>query len=61
MRSDIVAVDGTIAVVRVDVEYADGERWRDLWVIELDAAGRCVRFEEWPFSHAQRDGHEDDR
>ena len=61
MRSEIVAVDGDTAVVRVTVDYDDGERWRDLWLITLDADGRCRRFEEWPFAPDQRDGHEDDR
>jgi hypothetical protein len=23
--------------------------YRDLWVITLDADGRCSAFEEWPF------------
>jgi hypothetical protein len=59
MTSDVVAVDGATAVVRLAVDYgATGEsRWRDLWVIELDGDGRCRHFEEWPFSPHQRDGH----
>jgi hypothetical protein len=61
MRREIVAIDGRLAVVRVAVEYADGQRWRDLWLIAIDADGRCERFEEWPFAPDQRDGHEDDR
>ncbi|GAB2702799.1 YybH family protein [Nocardia thraciensis] len=54
----IVAVDGDTAVVRVEVEYARGDpsRWRDLWVLRFDAAGRCVWFEEWPFAPGQEDG-----
>ena len=58
MRSEIVAIDGRVAVVRVDVDYNDGQRWRDLWVLTLDATGRCERFEEWPFAPDQPDGHE---
>jgi len=49
MEAETVAVDGPHAVVRVAVDYDDGERWRDLWVITLDEDGRCERFEEWPF------------
>jgi SnoaL-like domain len=58
MRSDIVAVEGNTAVVRVSVDYtATGNRWRDLWVLEFADDGRCRDFEEWPFAPDQRDGH----
>jgi len=57
MTSEIVSVDGPIAVVRVHVDYDDGQRWRDLWVLTLDEDGRCRRFEEWPFAPDQDDGH----
>jgi ketosteroid isomerase-like protein len=52
MASDVVAVDGDIAVVRVSVEYlgSDPGRWRDLWVLRFAADGRCAEFEEWPFA-----------
>ena len=58
MDSEIVAVGDQVAVVRVFVDYQDGERWRDLWVLSLDANGRCTHFEEWPFAPAQPDGHD---
>jgi ketosteroid isomerase-like protein len=63
MAREILAVEGATAVVRVNVEYDGGEtappqRWRDLWVIRFDRGGRCVAFEEWPFTPGQRDGHE---
>jgi ketosteroid isomerase-like protein len=63
MAHEIVAVDGTTAVVRVSVDYDPSEttpaqRWRDLWVIRFGDDGRCVAFEEWPFAPAQHDGHE---
>lgn len=61
MTSEIVAVDGRTAVVRVHVDYDDGQRWRDLWVLTLDDQGRCERFEEWPCAPDQNDGHEADR
>lgn len=63
MASEILAVDGATAVVRVSVDYDGGQatpaqRWRDLWVVDFDPDGRCVAFEEWPFAPGQRDGHE---
>jgi hypothetical protein len=60
MAPEIVAVDGLTAVVRVDVDYDDGQRWRDLWVFTLDGESRCEHFEEWPFAPDQDDGHDDD-
>jgi ketosteroid isomerase-like protein len=51
MTSEIVAVDGDVAVVRVEVGYRDpvAEEFRDLWIIRFAADGRCAAFEEWPF------------
>jgi hypothetical protein len=59
MHSEIVAVDGSAAVVRIAVEYGDQSagRWRDLWVVMFDDDGRCRAFEEWPFAPDQDDGH----
>jgi hypothetical protein len=63
MRRRVVAVDGSTAVVRVEVDYDDGEggpsagRWRDLWILDFDPDGRCRAFEEWPFAPDQSDGH----
>ena len=42
MTSEVVAVEGDVAVVRAQVEYADRSRWRDLWVLRFAADGRCV-------------------
>ena len=60
LRSEVVAVDGSVAVVRLWVDYSEPEagRWRDLWVLRFDADGRCTEFEEWPFAPGQSDGHE---
>jgi ketosteroid isomerase-like protein len=63
MTSRVLAVEGRTAVVRVEVDYArdgdaGGERWRDLWVLTFDDAGRCAAFEEWPFAPDQPDGHD---
>ncbi len=59
LASDVVAVDGDTAVVRVAVDYGEPvtSRWRDLWVLRFDADGRCSAFEEWPFAPDQPDGH----
>ena len=59
LATSIVAVDGQVAVVRVEVTYGDPvtQEYRDLWVIRFDQQGRCAEFEEWPFwpeqPHAQ--------
>ena len=59
LTREIVALEGSTAVVRVAVDYlgADTTQWRDLWVIEFAEDGRCAAFEEWPFAPDQPDGH----
>lgn len=59
LTSEIVAVDGDTAVVRLAVDYLGGAkaRWRDLWVLRFAPDGRCAAFEEWPFAPRQPDGH----
>ena len=49
--TDILAVDGPVAVIRAEVRYGEPscQEYRDLWVIRLDEGGRCTWFEEWPF------------
>ncbi len=51
LATQIVAVDGPMAVVRAEVGYSDPltQEYRDLWLIRLGADGRCSWFEEWPF------------
>jgi ketosteroid isomerase-like protein len=51
MTSEVVAIDGDTAVVRVDVWYGDpvDNEYRDLWIMRFDEDGRCRSFEEWPF------------
>jgi ketosteroid isomerase-like protein len=49
MAHEVVAVDGDTAVARIEVAYAGGAEYRDLWIVRFDAAGRCGVFEEWPF------------
>jgi ketosteroid isomerase-like protein len=55
MVSEIVAVEGDTAVVRVQVSYGApiDREYRDLWVIRFADDGRAVAFEEWPFSPGQ--------
>ena len=57
MTSELVAFDDPTAVIRVHVDYGDGERWRDLWIVTFESDGRCRAFEEWPFAPDQPDGH----
>jgi ketosteroid isomerase-like protein len=51
MVSEVVAVDGDTAVIRVEVGYGDpvDREYRDLWVIRFAEDGRALGFEEWPF------------
>ena len=51
MSHEVVAVEGSTGVVRVQVEYEDpvDRVYRDLWIVTLDERGRCTAFEEWPF------------
>jgi ketosteroid isomerase-like protein len=51
LATDIVAVDGSTAVVRAEVVYGDPPRqeYRDLWVIRFAGDGRATWFEEWPY------------
>ena len=51
LATEIVAVDGPTAVVRVEVRYGHPVRqeYRDLWVLRLGGDGRCSWFEEWPY------------
>lgn len=51
MASAVLAFDGNVAVVRVEVAYEQAlpREYRDLWVIQFANDGRCAAFEEWPF------------
>jgi hypothetical protein len=55
MRWEPVAVEGSIGVARVEVAYggAQARVYRDLWIVTLEADGRCAAFEEWPFFEGQ--------
>jgi hypothetical protein len=62
LATDIVAVDGPVAVVRAEVWYGEAplQEYRDLWVIRLGDDGRCTRFEEWPYWPEQHSTADDD-
>lgn len=51
VSTEIVAVEGDAAVVRAEVKYSQPFRqeYRDLWIIRLEADGRCMWFEEWAY------------
>lgn len=51
MDSEILAVDGNVAVVRLEVAYGPpiSQEYRDLWVLRFAGDGRCLAFEEWPY------------
>jgi ketosteroid isomerase-like protein len=58
MASEIIAVDGDTAVVRLEVQYrSPAEReYRDLWLVRFAGDGRCLSFEEWPFAPGRQPG-----
>lgn len=51
MHSEVLAVDGDVGVLRVEVRYGEPQRqeYRDLWIVRMDDSSRCAAFEEWPF------------
>lgn len=50
-----VAVEDSVGVARVEVAYGGppARVYRDLWIVTLEADGRCSGFEEWPFFPGQ--------
>ncbi|MBA2239981.1 MAG: nuclear transport factor 2 family protein [Solirubrobacterales bacterium] len=48
---EILAVEGSRGVARIDVRYQAprDQRYLDLWIVESDDDGKCRHFEEWPF------------
>jgi hypothetical protein len=55
MQWEPVAVDGNVAVARVEVAYhaPPSPVYRDLWIITIEADGLCSAFEEWPYFPGQ--------
>ena len=56
MRAEVVAVDGDVAVVRVDVTYETPrvQEYRDVWILRFSADGRVADFEEWAYFPSKR-------
>lgn len=48
-RAEVLAVDGEIAVARLEVRYTAPQRtsYTDLWILRFATDGRCRAFEEW--------------
>ena len=55
LQSEIVALEGNVAVVKVDVTYATANpaQWHNVWIICFADDNRCESYEEWPFSPEQ--------
>ena len=53
---EVIAEQGDRGVARIEVVYGNPptSRYRDLWVITFDDAGRARAFEEWPFFPGRR-------
>lgn len=49
INSELAAVEGDVAVARIEVAYASGAEYRDLWIVRFAEDGRCREFEEWPY------------
>ena len=55
-RFQVLAVATDLAFVRGWTRYVEPpSEFSNLWVIQLDAAGRCVEFTEWWMEHGQQD------
>jgi ketosteroid isomerase-like protein len=42
-----LVVSGDLAIVTGDVDYADGDRYSNLWVARFGPDGCCSEFTEW--------------
>ena len=52
VASEILAVDGSRAVVRRRITYFERDdsvesRWDTCWVLDFDGDGRCAEYWEW--------------
>ena len=49
LTAEVLAVDGPVAVARLDVLYRAPEqrRFLDLWLLRFVPGGLCAEFEEW--------------
>ena len=55
VATEVVAVDGPVAVARLQVDYEPPEpqQYRDLWVLRFAEDGRVREFEEWAYFPGQ--------
>ena len=51
MSASVLAVEGDVAVVRVDVVYEtpEVEEYKDVWILRFDSDGRVADYEEWAY------------
>ena len=51
MNASVIAVEGLVAVVRVDVVYEtpEVEEYKDVWILRFDSDGRVADYEEWAY------------
>jgi ketosteroid isomerase-like protein len=51
MTWEIVAVEGSMGVARLEVRYGApvNEEFLDVWLVRFAGDGRCAEFEEWPY------------
>ena len=51
-----LAITSEVAVIQGETAYPnEGHTYSNLWVIRLDAEGRCTEFREWWMRHPQPD------
>ena len=61
VESDILAIDGSRAVVRRRITYFEPagsveSRWDTCWVLDFDREGRCAEYREWFVEGKAADG-----
>jgi hypothetical protein len=49
-----LGADGGRHFVQGRTVYADGRVYENLWIVDLDGDGRCVRFTEWYMESASK-------
>ena len=56
VATEVVAVDGQVAVARLQVDYErpEPQQYRDLWVLRFAEDGRVEHFEEWAAPSSSR-------
>ena len=54
-ESRVMAVDGDLGIAQLRVDYTEGRRYDNLWLIELDDDARARRFTEWYMTRPEGD------